>query len=192
MAHLFPHSFELSVPVTMRQAEEHDLELMEWFGIFTHDRHVIRDTWERQVRGEGLMLVADVKGYPVGQLWIDPVSERDSAVAIIWAFRVFPFFRGTGLGSRLMDAAEELIGSRGFAAAEVSVDICNDGARRLYERRGYRVIRTDFPIVELSHPDGSREEVRAHRLVMRKPLTGAPELREAESHARQEGRARYG
>lgn len=170
----FPLHIELKVPVLMRFAEEGDLEHMEWFGTFSHDRHIIRDAYERQLRGEGLMLIAEVQGFPAGQLWIDPVERHDERIGIIWAFRVFPFFRRTGLGSRLMDAAEGLLASRGYTTAMVEVDISNDGARRLYERRGYAVVDTVFPEIEVSHQDGTRETIRAHRLVMHKPLGEVP------------------
>lgn len=44
--------------------------------------------------------------------------------------------RGRGVGGRLMEAAEELARHRGRIACAVGLD--NPGARRLYERRGYR------------------------------------------------------
>ena len=52
--------------------------------------------------------------------------------------QVRPQRRGRGVGTALVSAAEDVMRSRGASAAAVSVDQDNVGARRLYERLGYR------------------------------------------------------
>jgi GNAT superfamily N-acetyltransferase len=50
---------------------------------------------------------------------------------------VVPGLRSTGIGSRLLDAAERLARLNGHRRLGMSVDVANTRARALYERRGY-------------------------------------------------------
>jgi GNAT superfamily N-acetyltransferase len=45
--------------------------------------------------------------------------------------------RGGGVGTALMDVVEAWARERGFGHLSVSVRTANEGARRLYERRGF-------------------------------------------------------
>ena len=49
----------------------------------------------------------------------------------------YPEHRGQGLGSRLLDVADEIAGADGLHRMSVIVADNNIGARRLYERKGY-------------------------------------------------------
>jgi len=133
-------SFSLPVPVTLRLCREADLPALEWYGEYTHDREIIRATFEAQERGDMLMLLADLNGFPVGQLWINLALKREERTGCLWAGRVFPWLRSLGLGSRLFALAERLLRERGYAGVEFGVEKDNPDARRLYERLGYRVI----------------------------------------------------
>jgi ribosomal protein S18 acetylase RimI-like enzyme len=44
--------------------------------------------------------------------------------------------RGAGVGSALLDAVDEELAARGIIGLVIGVMEGNDGARRLYERRG--------------------------------------------------------
>lgn len=54
----------------------------------------------------------------------------------VWALAVEEELRGRGVGSVLMDFAEEQARARGLARLSLDVEAKNDGARRFYERRG--------------------------------------------------------
>ena len=54
-------------------------------------------------------------------------------------FFVLPDRRNAGIGTRLTLAAERLVAERGHDRCSIGVSISNDGARRLYERLGYRL-----------------------------------------------------
>ena len=82
--------FEAQVTVTLRRAREDDLPKLEWFGWFTPHRQIIHETFERQQRGEAIMLLAVARDFPVGQAWIDLTRKADEAVGVIWALRVLP------------------------------------------------------------------------------------------------------
>jgi len=57
---------------------------------------------------------------------------------------ILPRFQGHGIGSRLLAFAEHQARSAGLNRVSLCVDMDNDGAFRLYQRTGYRVILTHF------------------------------------------------
>lgn len=134
--------FTVPLEVEIRSCVADDLPNLEWYGLFTRDRHIIDEAYDRQTSGKGLMLLAAANGFPVGQAWIDFAARPDErGVAVIWAVRVFPFLQGAGIGARLLAAAEDAIRRRGFHVAELGVEKDNPRARKLYERLGYRLYR---------------------------------------------------
>lgn len=52
--------FIVPVQVTVRACREEDLPLLEWFGLFTAHREIIRSAFDAQERREGIIMVADV------------------------------------------------------------------------------------------------------------------------------------
>jgi GNAT superfamily N-acetyltransferase len=105
--------FELPLRISIRPCREDDLPELEWFGLHRHSRALIRAAWER-TGGDGVvMLVADLGGFPVGQVWIDVEKKAAGSVGILWALRVIPCLQNLGIGTRLVRAAEDLIRRRG-------------------------------------------------------------------------------
>ena len=68
------------------------------------------------------------RGEPEPFVYVDDIS-------------VEPALRGQGIGQRLLDLAEEYAAERGIAQLRLHVEDSNAGARRLYERNGYREFR---------------------------------------------------
>jgi putative acetyltransferase len=89
-------------------------------------REVIRPTLDRT-------RVAERDGVPVGY-----VTCLDELLDDIW---VAPWAQGQGIGALLLRAAEEMIGAAGFAEARLECVAANQGARRFYERHGWRLAR---------------------------------------------------
>jgi len=88
--------------------------------------------------GAAEVLVADDGGRVVGFVEY-LVRGTFGHSGYVWAIGVAADAQGRGVGGRLMDAAEAAI----FAAGPnvfLLVNARNDGARRFYERRGYRRI----------------------------------------------------
>lgn len=127
----------LAMAVTIRRAKREDLPTLEWYGLHTPHREIIADAYRLQERGDGTMLLADVNGFPVGQICIDFLRKRPSGRATLWALRVFQPFRGLGLGAMLVQAAEQIVIRRGVTVAELGVDRDNSGVLPFYERLGY-------------------------------------------------------
>src|SRR5690606_2694663 len=101
-------------------------------------RAIIRDAFARAQRDAMAMLVAEIEGVLVGQVWIDFVRLPDAAY--LWAVRVRRAWRRRGIASRLLDAAERISANRGFAAVELEVEVANKLAQGIYERRGFIAI----------------------------------------------------
>jgi GNAT superfamily N-acetyltransferase len=133
-----PERFTVPLQAEIRPCTKDDLPNLEWYGLFSLHRRLIEQAYERQTRGEVLMLLAVANGFPIGQAWIDFAARPEEPdVAVIWAVRVYPFLQGGGIGARLLAAAERAIVGRGCTTAEIGVEKDNPRARRLYERVGY-------------------------------------------------------
>jgi ribosomal protein S18 acetylase RimI-like enzyme len=65
-------------------------------------------------------------------------------------------FRGAGLGSLLLDHAEEVAATSGARRLALDVAVHNDAAKRLYERRGMTIDATS--------PSGLLRSDRVHRM----------------------------
>jgi ribosomal protein S18 acetylase RimI-like enzyme len=130
--------FKVRLKINLRYAQESDLPALEWWGWHREHREIIRSVFEETLCGDSLMIVADSGGFPIGQAWLDLKQGRDSNTGMLWAVRVIPGFQAAGIGSRLIEAAEQILFELGYETCEISVEEENESARRLYERMGYR------------------------------------------------------
>ena len=79
-----------------------------------------------------------------------PLQELEDLAAGTWYVNVlaaYPEFRGMGIGTQLLDAAEHEATKAGCSGLSIIVSDANTGARRLYERQGY-VELASRPIVK--------------------------------------------
>ncbi len=133
-------SLALQLPVMLRTATQDDLPKLEWYGQYKHFRKVFRRTFQDQESGRRLMLLADFNDFPIGQLF---VSFRGPTRAYFYSFRVMEMFRGQGIGTWLLQEAEEIVTQRGVERVTIAAARTNLRARQLYERLGYRIRRSD-------------------------------------------------
>lgn len=137
-----------SLLALIREAREPDLPTLEWEGAFTHFREMYRRAFEETRTGRRIMLVAEVDARVVGQIFIQLDSppkpgSHTRASAYLYSFRVRPEYRQQGIGTQLLQAAEERLLARGYRRTVISVAVVNETARRLYERLGYSVFTRD-------------------------------------------------
>jgi ribosomal protein S18 acetylase RimI-like enzyme len=131
--------------LVIRQAIESDLPAMEWDGEFTHFRNLYADAYRGALRGEIVMWLAELPDQKaVGQAFVSLVSNRPELAdgyqrAYVYGFRVRPVYRSLGIGSLIMCVIEADLKQRGYECVTLNVARENIGARRLYERLGYRV-----------------------------------------------------
>lgn len=134
---------EATVKATIRLCTEADLPSLEWMGLYTRDRGVIRQAFQAQQRGEALMLLAVARGFPIAQVWIDLVAKRRERVAVLWAIRTFFPLQRVGIGSRMVRAAENAVRNRGYVRAELEVEEVNGAVIAFYRQLGWRVAGKD-------------------------------------------------
>ena len=97
--------------------------------------------------------VASLTGYKIGAEPVEisddfpplfrPMQELENQALESWYVNVlacYPEHRSRGLGSLLLDLAEDIARAEDLARTSVIVASANTGARRLYERKGYREV----------------------------------------------------
>lgn len=142
------HTMLLQMKVVFRRAEQTDLPKLEWYGEYTHFRRVFQKAFEDQKAGRRLMLLADVNGWPVGQVFIQLESADDFYTdglkrGYLYSLRVMDVFQRQGIGTALLREAESILIERGYHSVSIAAAKDNPGARRLYERMGFRVFTED-------------------------------------------------
>lgn len=141
-------ALSLQIDVKFRFAEEEDLPKLEWYGQYTHFRRVFQRAYEDQLAGRRLMLLADVNGWPIGQVFVQLESLDESLAHLgrrgyLYSLRVMDHLQRCGIGSALVREAESILNSEGYSSVSIAAAKDNPGARRLYERLGYRVFMED-------------------------------------------------
>ena len=142
-----------------------DLPALEWDGEYVHFRRLYADVYQRSVRGDGLMWVAEyAQAKIVGQLFISfsnrsPNFFNEWKRAYIFGFRIRSEYRRQGIGSAMMDWVEHDLLDRGLQIVTLNVAQENTDALRLYKRIGYRVV--GYEAGEWSYVDhnGIRQQV---------------------------------
>ena len=76
----------------------------------------------------------------VGVLWMGKTRDQFTCETIGYLLGIFveERYRSMGLGSALMDSAEEWCRENGLMHMSLNVSCLNDGARELYLKKGYR------------------------------------------------------
>ncbi len=94
-----------------------------------------RSRWEQ-------MFVAELDGRIVGFLWLAIMpTMTDLRAGYIKNIYVVPELRRQGLGTRLMEKADEWFRQMGARTAQLSTSVCNEAALALYEKMGYKPVR---------------------------------------------------
>jgi ribosomal protein S18 acetylase RimI-like enzyme len=144
-----------------------DLDLVEPLWVAVHHRHVESmpelapyvddaETWRaRRLLYEGLLakpdtllVLATVDGKPIGyglthvmpvaDSWIEDTWSTGDRIGEIESLSVLPEYRGSGLGSELLERLETHLHDLGVEDVILGALAGNADAIRLYERRGYR------------------------------------------------------
>ena len=161
--------------VVVRHVRADELEALEWDGAYTRYRRIYRQTYDDVARGQRLMLVAATERELVGQIFVQLTSSEaryadGHSRAYLYSLRVRPEWQGLGLGTRLIRAAETALRARGFSSAVIAAGKDNPGARRLYERLGYKAFAEDPGVWYFVDVNGTRQVVEEPCWVMDKRL----------------------
>jgi aminoglycoside 6'-N-acetyltransferase len=107
------------------------------------DVAIHRRYWlDAKPRDEALVAVADGEVVGMTELWLRrpsavPGSAQIQHVTVSLGIAVNPAWRGRGVGTALLQAAEAWGRERGATRMALGLDAFNTGALRLYERMGY-------------------------------------------------------
>jgi len=158
--------------LVIRPCRRADLRALEWGAALRADRPLIEWVFARTAGSDMVMLIATIGRDRIGQVWLD--FTRKPETAVLWALRVKPSWRGRGIGTLLIAAAEREARRLGARFAELAVEDDNPRARRLYERLGYRRVAREAAVDAVSGvPLGFDLEVLQRRLDgARLPVTG--------------------
>jgi ribosomal protein S18 acetylase RimI-like enzyme len=164
----------------IRTLEETDLPALEWDGEFKHFRRLFRQAYEDMRAGRRLLLVLEhlPTASIIGQVFIQ-WSSSDFRLAdgtgrgYLYSLRVKPEFRGRGLGTKLLRAAEDALRARRMCFASIGVEKNNLRARTLYERLGYRLIGEDPGRWSYIDHRGERRDVSEPAWLLEKNLDSA-------------------
>jgi len=153
--------------VELRRGSADDLAALEPLWVSVHHQHAqampelapyVDDTqtWEVRsalyaellARPDTVLLLAHADGSLVGyglahvmaagDTWVADTWQTGSRIGEIESLAVLPEYRGSGIGTRLLDALETELAAAGVHDLILGVLPGNTDAIRLYQRRGYR------------------------------------------------------
>jgi ribosomal protein S18 acetylase RimI-like enzyme len=160
-------------PLIIREARAEDLPALEWEGEYQRYRLVYQRSYAEALRGRRIMLVAEMLGHVIGQIFVQmdsAFSAGNGRAAYLYALRVRPEARNRGIGTELVREAEAILRQRGFFRALISVAKDNHAARRLYERLGYEIFGEDPGNWSYFDDQGQVQEVHEPAFLLDKNL----------------------
>jgi GNAT superfamily N-acetyltransferase len=126
--------------------------------------HVLQ-RWERQNAGD-LFLLASVDGELVGHTMLFRQSKYpaiDAAYGPAEINALHAYVHGQGIGTAIIAAAEQFARQWGKTHIGLAVEPDNDGARRLYDRLGYRPCPDGRVIDEWTEKDADGNLIELHQ-----------------------------
>ncbi|GAA2697236.1 GNAT family N-acetyltransferase [Nonomuraea recticatena] len=154
----------MSVTVTIRKGGPELIDRLEplWLALHAHHQSLNSDlkyfpddrSWELRrscyrewIRAEGsFVLIAERAAEPIGYAFVhikpgpDDTWVTGARIAELETLSIAPAERGRGFGTLLLDAVDAELDKMGIGDLLIGTLIDNEGARRLYERRGLRPI----------------------------------------------------
>lgn len=159
---------EVVLPLTIRDLTRQDLPACAWSGS-ARDLAQLGKTLDRAERGEvDYLTVCPPSGLPVALGGIDYTLTPGAGT--LWQLAVHGALHSCGIGTLLIDAAEQRIRARGLHRAELAVEEDNPRARALYERLGYLVYGRQPEFWDVETEEGSVTRSEKMCTLMRKEL----------------------
>lgn len=159
---------EIVIPLMFRDLTPEDLPSCPWSGSAAHLTSVAKEL-ERARRGEVDYLAAcPPSGLPVAIGGID-YAENPGA-GTLFQLSVHPALQSCGIGTFLIQAAEQRILARGLHRAGLGVEEDNPRARALYDRLGYIAYGRAPDSWDEQAPDGTIIRYETVCTLMRKEL----------------------
>ncbi len=139
-------------PITITPCTEKDLEQviakLPPFGLAHHHR----SRFSEQLAGIATYLIAWQEDIPIGTVLISWHGDGHARVddflpntPSIKALAVRPDLQSKGIGTQIMQSAENLVKEKGFGQVGLAVGTENTRARKLYERLDYQIFEKIAP-----------------------------------------------
>jgi GNAT superfamily N-acetyltransferase len=135
-------------PITIRPAQEHELELLEETFSPGDKSHFHFERFENQKAGKGIYLIAWHENIPIGHLLLEWDGPKDPTVATsidirkrayLFAVETRFEYRKKGVATKLIQEAERLAKEHSYEWTGLEVGYAsNSEALRLYEKLGYK------------------------------------------------------
>lgn len=135
--------------VEIRFGCENDLPALEWQGEYIHFRKLYRQVYQNACDGKACIWVAELaEAGIIGQVFVQFSSSRKELAdgetrAYLYGFRVKPAYRGSGVGTQLLNRVEQDLQKRCFHSVTLNVSRQNLAAQRFYRRNGYQIVATE-------------------------------------------------
>jgi ribosomal protein S18 acetylase RimI-like enzyme len=159
----------VEIPIVVRDLTSEDLPSCAWSGSSLH-LTTIAEALERARHGEMDYLAACTpSGLPVALAAID--YDENPGAGTLTQLAVHGALQSCGIGTLLIQAAEQRILDRGLHRAELAVEESNPRARALYERLGYLPYSRALESWDEQAPDGTIFRYETMCLLMRRKLS---------------------
>ncbi len=143
--------------IIIRPLRKADLPALEWEGEYLHFRRVFQDVYQRIEKGMVKCWVALTQdNQMIGQVFLQLVSDRKELAdgwkrAYLYSLRVKPAWRNRGIGSKILSVLEDDLLRMNYFSLTLNVARDNEGAIRLYERLGFKIVGREDGV--WSYPD---------------------------------------
>ncbi|MFC3895726.1 GNAT family N-acetyltransferase [Lentzea rhizosphaerae] len=159
---------EVVVKLSVRDLSQEDLQWCSWSGSALHLTQVARELERAQAGMVDYLAVCPPSDMPVAIGGVD--YQVNPGAGTLWQLAVHPALQSCGVGTLLVQAAEQRILDRGLHRAELRVEESNRRARALYERLGYVGYDRKPDAWDAEGPDGVVRRYETVCTVMRKSL----------------------
>lgn len=161
-------TYEIVMPLTIRDLTHEDLPSCAWSGSAAHLAAVARELDRARLGEVDYLAACPPSGLPVAIGGID--YARIPGAGTIWQLSVHGALQSCGIGTLLIQAAEQRIRARGRHRAELGVEDSNPRARALYDRLGYRAYGHEPDSWDEEAADGTIVRYHTTITLMRKEL----------------------
>ena len=159
---------QVVIPMTIRDLTPEDLPSCAWSGPATHLASIARAL--ERARGGVVDYLAVCRRPACRSRSAGSTTPRTPARARCGQLAVHGALPSCGIGTILIQAAEQRIHARGLHRAELGVEEHNPRARALYERLGYTAYGREPESWDKEAPDGTITRYDTVLTLMRKEL----------------------